>query len=189
MTQPNVGSCSAVQVPIRPSRRRLKFNGKAPQAISTRRTPTAPSRGRGCFFPLLQASARHRPPAPARLHLYLLRRGEATHATLPSRTDQGDESRNPQFPSIEIRVPPRPRSPEPAAVMSATAMGEAAVEARLQALRQRLGKKQQFEEAVADLDAVVRDRYAGASPALRKSVRPTRPGDLTCLSATSAPAE
>jgi len=59
--------------------------------------------------------------------------------------------------------------------MSATAMGEAAVEARLQALRQRLGKKQQFEEAVADLDAVVRDRYAGASPALRKSVRPTRP--------------
>jgi len=73
--------------------------------------------------------------------------------------------------------------------MSATAMGEAAVEARLQALRQRFGKKQQFEEAVADLDAVVRDRYAGASPALRKSVRPTRPGDLTCLSATSAPAE
>ena len=59
--------------------------------------------------------------------------------------------------------------------MSATAADEAAVEARLQALRQRLGKKQQFEQAVADLAAVVRDRYAGASPALRKSVRPTRP--------------
>jgi E3 ubiquitin-protein ligase AIP2 len=59
--------------------------------------------------------------------------------------------------------------------MSATAMDEAALEARLQALRQRLGKKQQFEEAVADLAAVVRDRYAGASPTVRKSVSPTRP--------------
>ncbi|PAN12574.1 hypothetical protein PAHAL_2G274700 [Panicum hallii] len=57
--------------------------------------------------------------------------------------------------------------------MSATAMDEAAVEARLQALRQRLGKKQQFEEAVADLAAVVRDGYAGASPALRKSMYST----------------
>lgn len=59
--------------------------------------------------------------------------------------------------------------------MAAPATDEAAVDARLQALRQRLGKKQQFEEAVADLAAAVRDHYAGASPALRKSVRhPTR---------------
>ena len=88
MTQPNVGSCSAVQVPIRPSRRRLKFNGKAPQAISTRRTPTAPSRGRGCFFPLLQASALHRPPAPARPPPFIpppARRGDARNPSLPHR--------------------------------------------------------------------------------------------------------
>nr|CAB3453464.1 unnamed protein product [Digitaria exilis] len=57
--------------------------------------------------------------------------------------------------------------------MSATATDEAALEARLQALRQRLGKKQQFEEAVADLAALLRDRYAGASPALRKSMYST----------------
>ncbi|OEL37704.1 E3 ubiquitin-protein ligase AIP2 [Dichanthelium oligosanthes] len=57
--------------------------------------------------------------------------------------------------------------------MSATATDEAALEARLQALRQRLGKKQHFEEAVTDLAAAVRDRYAGASPALRKSVYST----------------
>ncbi|XP_062193439.1 E3 ubiquitin-protein ligase AIP2 [Phragmites australis] len=54
--------------------------------------------------------------------------------------------------------------------MSAPATDEAAVEARLQALRQRLGKKQHFEEAVAELAATVRDHYAGASPALRKSM-------------------
>jgi E3 ubiquitin-protein ligase AIP2 len=64
--------------------------------------------------------------------------------------------------------------------MSAT--DEAAVEARLQALRQRLGKKQQFEEAVADLAAAVWDHYSGASPALRKSVRPTRPDPTLALS-------
>jgi hypothetical protein len=57
--------------------------------------------------------------------------------------------------------------------MSATATDEAAVEARLQALRQRLGKKQHFEEAVNELAAAVRDRYAGASPTLRKSVTQT----------------
>jgi hypothetical protein len=59
--------------------------------------------------------------------------------------------------------------------MSATATDEAAVEARLQALRQRLGKKQHFEEAVNELAAAVRDRYAGASPTLRKSVTQTPP--------------
>ncbi|TVU09665.1 hypothetical protein EJB05_43154 [Eragrostis curvula] len=57
--------------------------------------------------------------------------------------------------------------------MSAPAADESAVEARLQALRQRLGKKQQFEEAIADLAAAVRDHYAGASPALRKSMYST----------------
>jgi len=59
--------------------------------------------------------------------------------------------------------------------MSATATDETAVEARLQALRQRLGKKQHFEEAVNELAAAVRDRYAGASPTLRKSVTQTSP--------------
>jgi hypothetical protein len=69
--------------------------------------------------------------------------------------------------------------------MSAT--DETAVEARLQALRQRLGKKQQFEVAVFDLAAAVRDHYAGASPALRKSVRPTRSPtyDSECFSIES----
>ncbi|BAF25165.1 E3 ubiquitin-protein ligase AIP2 [Oryza sativa Japonica Group] len=43
----------------------------------------------------------------------------------------------------------------------------AAVEQRLQALRQKLGRKQHFEEAVADLAAAVRDHHAAASPALR----------------------
>ncbi|KAG8056853.1 hypothetical protein GUJ93_ZPchr0002g25502 [Zizania palustris] len=43
----------------------------------------------------------------------------------------------------------------------------AEVEQRLQALRQKLGRKQHFEGAVADLAATVRDHYAGASPALR----------------------
>ncbi|CAN6196043.1 unnamed protein product, partial [Urochloa humidicola] len=65
------------------------------------------------------------------------------------------------------------RETSPAATMSAAVTDEAALEARLQALRQRLGKKQQFEEVVADLAAVVRDRYAGASPALRKSMYST----------------
>ncbi|KAJ1289799.1 hypothetical protein BS78_02G192400 [Paspalum vaginatum] len=46
-------------------------------------------------------------------------------------------------------------------------------EARLQALRQRLGKKQHFEEAVAELAAAVRDGYAAASPALRGSMYST----------------
>lgn len=68
--------------------------------------------------------------------------------------------------------------------MSATATDEAAVEARLQALRQRLGKKQHFEEAVSELAAAVRDRYAGASPTLRKSVTqtPTSPASPALLS-------
>lgn len=57
--------------------------------------------------------------------------------------------------------------------MSATATDEAAVEARLQELRGRLGKKQHFEEAVNELAAAVRDRYAGASPALRKAMYST----------------
>ncbi|KAL5200928.1 hypothetical protein ABZP36_035282 [Zizania latifolia] len=43
----------------------------------------------------------------------------------------------------------------------------AEVEQRLQTLRQKLGRKQHFEGAVADLAATVRDLYAGASPALR----------------------
>lgn len=59
--------------------------------------------------------------------------------------------------------------------MSATAGDEAAVAERLEALRRKLGKKQYFEEAVADLASTLRDRYAGASPALRESVRPTSP--------------
>jgi E3 ubiquitin-protein ligase AIP2 len=54
--------------------------------------------------------------------------------------------------------------------MSATAGDEAAAAERLEALRKKLGKKQHFEEAVADLAATLRDRYAGASPALRQSV-------------------
>lgn len=62
--------------------------------------------------------------------------------------------------------------------MSATATDEAAVEARLQELRGRLGKKQHFEEAVNELAAAVRDRYAGASPALRKAVTQTPPHPL-----------
>lgn len=64
--------------------------------------------------------------------------------------------------------------------MSSTATDEAAVEARLQALRQMLGKKQHFEEAVNELAAAVRERYAGASPNLRKSVRGN--STSTCLS-------
>ncbi|KAM3257571.1 hypothetical protein ACQJBY_049717 [Aegilops geniculata] len=57
--------------------------------------------------------------------------------------------------------------------MSATAGDEAAVAERLEALRRKLGKKQHFEEAVADLAATLRDRYAGASPALRESMYST----------------
>ncbi|KAK1631044.1 hypothetical protein QYE76_005359 [Lolium multiflorum] len=57
--------------------------------------------------------------------------------------------------------------------MSATAGDEAAAAERLEALRRKLGKKQHFEEAVADLAATLRDRHAGASPALRQSMYST----------------
>ncbi|CAM0951488.1 unnamed protein product [Alopecurus aequalis] len=57
--------------------------------------------------------------------------------------------------------------------MSAMTGDEAAVGERLEALRKKLGKKQHFEEAVADLSATLRDRYAGASPALRESMYST----------------
>lgn len=40
----------------------------------------------------------------------------------------------------------------------------------LQALQRKLGKKQSFEEAVAGISSLLRDRYPSASPVLRKSI-------------------
>ncbi|KAG8050123.1 hypothetical protein GUJ93_ZPchr0009g1946 [Zizania palustris] len=60
-----------------------------------------------------------------------------------------------------------PRPTRPAGRPFGLPLAAAAVEQRLQALRQKLGRKQHFEETVADLAATVHGHYVGASPALR----------------------
>ncbi|KAG8052157.1 hypothetical protein GUJ93_ZPchr0001g31781 [Zizania palustris] len=71
-----------------------------------------------------------------------------------------------------------PRPTRPVGRPFGLPLAAAAAEQRLQALRQKLGRKQHFEVTVADLAATVHGHYAGASPALRDLVR-TKEGDLT----------
>jgi hypothetical protein len=50
------------------------------------------------------------------------------------------------------------------------ASDEAQLRRELDELQKKLGKKQQFEEAVASISSIVTERYSSASPSLRSSV-------------------
>lgn len=50
------------------------------------------------------------------------------------------------------------------------ASDESTLRRDLDELQKKLGKKQQFEAAVASISSIVRERYAAAPPSLRNSV-------------------
>ncbi|KAJ3677128.1 hypothetical protein LUZ60_002852 [Juncus effusus] len=50
------------------------------------------------------------------------------------------------------------------------ASDESVIKQELQELQKKLGKKQQFEEAVASIASILRERYLGSSPSLRNSI-------------------
>nr|CAD1825051.1 unnamed protein product [Ananas comosus var. bracteatus] len=53
------------------------------------------------------------------------------------------------------------------------ALEEALMEKELEALQRKLAKKHSFEEAVSSISALLRERYASASPSIRKSIYST----------------